>query len=73
MNENKDILDRPKKQPSLVPGCGGTETPMHVRGRRILWCWDQNRTGIFPGDHVYLDLDTDHPLTEEEVRPILGY
>jgi hypothetical protein len=60
------------KEPSLVPACGGTETPVTANGRKYLYCWDKNRTGTFPGDHVYVDLATDIPLSQEEHNQIFG-
>jgi predicted nicotinamide N-methyase len=38
----------------LVPACGGTERPMTLRGRRVLYCVD-----LAAGEHAYVDLDTD--------------
>lgn len=52
--------------PRLVPGNGGKETPFTIRGRRLLWCWDANCSGVFLDNHTYLDLDTDLPVTQEE-------
>lgn len=62
-----------KREPRLVPGNGGTETPVTARnGRKYLWCWDINRTGTFPGDHVYVDMSTDMAITPEEHQQIFG-
>jgi hypothetical protein len=60
------------KEPSLVPACGGTEVPTTINGRKYLYCWDKNMTGTFPGDHVYVDLGTDTPISPEEHRRIFG-
>jgi hypothetical protein len=60
------------KEPSLVPGCGGTETPVTVNGRKYLWCWDRNCTGTFPGDHVYVDLETDLPISNEDYEALFS-
>lgn len=64
-----DLWDEHKFQAGQwVPGCGGTEVPFVTRsGRRLLYCW---HTGS--GEHAYIDLDTDLPLTTEEARNILG-
>lgn len=55
----------------LVPASGGTEKPFTVKGRRLQYMWnteanDQNGEQ----DHVYLDLDTDIVLTDEEVSDL---
>jgi hypothetical protein len=49
----------------LVPACGGTETPITVKGFRLLYVWD---TGT--GKHHYLNLDTDIILSDEEALAI---
>lgn len=60
-------------EPCLVPACGGTETPVTANGgKKYLYCWDRNKTGIFPGDHVYVDLSTDLPLSQDEHDSIFG-
>lgn len=49
----------------LVPACGGTETPVTIKGYRLLYVWD---TGT--GKHAYLNLDTDILLSDEEMLAI---
>ena len=44
-----------------VPACGGKEEPFTCRGYRLLYCFNP-RTG----QHAYIDLGTDMPLTNEE-------
>jgi hypothetical protein len=44
-----------------IPACGGLETPIVVRGRRLLYCWQPST-----GRHAYLDLDADLILTDDE-------
>lgn len=62
----------PKPEPLLVPACGGSEPVTEIKGRRLLYCWDKNQTGTYPGDHVYLDLATDMPLSQEETDAIFS-
>ena len=57
--------------PRLVPACGGKETPTTFNGRRFLYCWDVNKTGTYPGDHTYVDLDTDCPVSNDEYERII--
>lgn len=58
------------REPRLVPACGGAETPVTKNGRRYLYCWDANQTETYPGNHVYVDLGTDLPLTPQEFDEI---
>ena len=44
-----------------VPACGGTETPLMMKGRRVLYVTD-----LKLGAHAYLDLNTDIILTAAE-------
>lgn len=50
---------------NLVPACAGTETPITVKGFRLLYCY---HTGN--GKHYYLNLDTDMILSDTEVNAI---
>ena len=51
---------------SLVPACGGTETPTKYRnGRTCLYCWDTDT-----GEHVFVDCQTDMPLSKEEEQEL---
>jgi len=50
-----------------VPACGGTEVPVTIKGRRLLYMWNQ-RTG----EHAHLDLDTDIFLTTEEYTELFA-
>lgn len=49
---------------SLIPACGGTETPFTVKGRRWLYCWQPST-----GRHCYLDLDNDVPVLNRAFHP----
>jgi hypothetical protein len=44
-----------------IPACNGTETPIKVKGFRLLYCWNP-----VTGKHAYLNLDTDIILSDEE-------
>lgn len=52
---------------SWVAACGGTEQPMTVSGVRVLYCW---HTGT--GEHSYINLDTDMPMTHAEFDALCG-
>ena len=55
-------------QGNWVPACGGTETPFTARnGMRLLYCW---HTGT--GEHAYINLDTDMPLSQADAEAVLG-
>jgi len=47
---------------AIIPASNGTETPFKSRsGRVLLYCYDTDT-----GRHLYLDVVTDMPLTNEE-------
>jgi hypothetical protein len=48
-----------------VPACGGTETPIMKKGRRLLYCFNPSS-----GNHAYLDLDRDMILEWEEFKEL---
>ena len=50
-----------------VPACGGTETPFHTRGGRVLlYCFNPQQHR-----HAYLDQQDDVILTDEEAQAFL--
>lgn len=63
-----DAIDAAKEQGDWQPANGGTETPFMTRNkRRLLYCWQPTT-----GRHAYLDMDSDHILTDQEARLALG-
>ena len=70
MTALRDAEARKLESARWVPACGGTETPMMVGGRRILYCWN-SLTGQY-SDHAYLDLDTDMIMTQAEVDALFA-
>ena len=53
----------------LVPACGGTEKPFMMKGRRLQYMWDNTAKYNEPS-HVYVDLDSDMILSDEEVSDL---
>jgi hypothetical protein len=49
------------KRDVWVPACGGTETVFTVRGKRFLYCYNPRWN-----KHAYLDLDSDHIISDEQ-------
>lgn len=54
-----DIYDGP-----LIPGCGGTEKPFTINGRRWLYCYHPSSKR-----HCYLDLDNDRAVWNRHFHP----
>ena len=53
-----------EKADRWVPACGGKERPFITRnGRRVLYCFNPRSER-----HAYINLDTDTPLSDEELR-----
>lgn len=48
-----------------VAACGGSETPMTVRGVRVLYCW---HTGT--REHAYINLGTDMVMSAAEATAL---
>lgn len=65
MKTVEQIIREKEDKGLWVPANGGTETPITIRGFRLLYVWN---TGT--GKHAYLDLDTDIILSDKEVTDI---
>jgi hypothetical protein len=62
----KAIQEREQRlaQSPWMPASGGTETPFHTRGGRLLQYLYQPATG----EHAYIDCETDIFLTDDEAN-----
>lgn len=50
-----------------TPACGGTERPFTVRGRNLLYMWNQ-----FTLEHAYYDIGQDLFLSDKDAFDLLN-